>query len=289
MGEIKDFNCTYDNSAGINGEVTEGLGLYFPEAYLHCDTMAKLSKALKEHDNAPFCELPFCHTVEAEAMGGIINYGNEKTGPRAKEYLCTEIEELLNLPEIDYSTGRIHEVLLACQKLREEGEHVVLQVSGPFTILNVLIDARYVFKGMRKKPEIMKEVFWKLGREVLRFIDEAKKYGVDMVSYADSSGGVNILGPKMAEQVVNDFTGEFVKELEKKADDKLLIMLCPKTTFALLGTEKACFEDVELSAPMRYGEACIEVIGKVKLTGQMCIKNIQYMLENGKIKAIKLQ
>ena len=213
MGEIKDFNCTYDNSAGINGEVTEGLGLCFPDAYLHSDTMAKLSKALKEHDNAPFCELPFCHTVEAEAMGGIINYGNEKTGPRAKEYLCTEVEELLKLPEIDYSKGRIHEVLTACRKLREEGEHVVLQVSGPFTILNVLIDARYVFKGMRKKPEIMKEVFWKLGREVLRFIDEAKKYGVDMVSYADSSGGVNILGPKMAEQVVNDFTCEFVKEL----------------------------------------------------------------------------
>ena len=253
------------------------------------DTMAKLSRALKEHDNAPFCELPFCHTVEAEAMGGIINYGNEKTGPRAKEYLCTEVEELLKLPEIDYSRGRIHEVLTACRKLREEGEHVVLQVSGPFTILNVLIDARYVFKGMRKKPEIMKEVFWKLGREVLRFIDEAKKYGVDMVSYADSSGGVNILGPKMAEQVVNDFTCEFVKELEKKADDNLLIMLCPKTAFVLLGTEKACFEDVELSAPMRYGEVCIEVIGKVKLTGQMCIKNIQYMLENGKIKAIKLQ
>ena len=100
-----------------------------------------------------------------------------------RDSLCTEVEELLNLPEVDYSTGRIHEVLLACQKLREEGEHVVLQVSGPFTILNVLIDARYVFKGMRKKPEIMKEVFWKLGREVLRFIDEAKKYGVDIDVY----------------------------------------------------------------------------------------------------------
>ena len=24
MGEIKDFNCTYDNSAGISGAVTEG-------------------------------------------------------------------------------------------------------------------------------------------------------------------------------------------------------------------------------------------------------------------------
>ena len=92
-------------------------------------------------------------------------------------------------------------MLLACQALREEGEHVVLQVSGPFTILNVLIDAKYVFKAMRKKPELMKEVFWKLGGEILRFMEEAKKYGVDMISYADSSGGLNILGPKMAEQV----------------------------------------------------------------------------------------
>ena len=33
MGDIKDFNCTYDNSAGIRSEVTEGLGLTFPDAY----------------------------------------------------------------------------------------------------------------------------------------------------------------------------------------------------------------------------------------------------------------
>lgn len=52
----------------------------------------------------------------------------------------------------------------ARQALREEGEHVgKLQVSGPFTIPNVLIDAKYVFKAMRKKPELMKEVFWKPG------------------------------------------------------------------------------------------------------------------------------
>ena len=32
-----------------------------------------------------------------------------------------------------------------------------------------------------------------------------------MISYADSSGGLNILGP-MAEQVVEDFTYEFLEE-----------------------------------------------------------------------------
>lgn len=288
MAEIKDFNCTYDNSAGISKEVTEGLGLTFPDAYLHWDTMAKLSKALKEHDGAAFCELPFCHTVEAEAMGGIINYGNEMTGPRAKEYICTTPEELLELPQIDLTKGRIHEVLLACRALKEQGEHVVLEVSGPFTILNVLIDAKYVFKGMRKKPEVMKEVFWKLGEEILRFMKEAKKYGAEMISYADSSGGMNILGPKMAEQVVEDFTYEFLKQAEALADDETIILLCPKTTFALLGTGHAKFRDLALPQGMRYGDACIEMRGTAKLAGQMCIKNIEYSLENGIFKEVVL-
>ena len=32
---------------------------------------------------------------------------------------------------------------------------------------------------------------------------------------------------------------------------------------------------------MRYGEACIAMIGKVGLAGQMCIKNIDYRIKNG--------
>ena len=63
MGDIKDFNCTYDNSAGIRSEVTEGLGLTFPDAYTHCDTMVTLSKLLKEKYKAVICEHPFCHTL----------------------------------------------------------------------------------------------------------------------------------------------------------------------------------------------------------------------------------
>lgn len=287
MGEIKDFKCTYDNSAGISSEVTEGLNLEFPDAYMHWETMARISKALKGHDKASFCELPFCHTVEAEAMGGIINYGNDKTGPRAKEYICTSADELLELPGMDMTGGRIKEVLLACKELREQGEHVVLQVSGPFTILNVLIDARYVFKAMRKQPELMKKVFWKLGGEVLKFMKEAQRYGADMISYADSAGGLNILGPKMSKQAVEDFTYEFLKMARKELGMETLILLCPKTTFALLGTGKASLQDYPLSGPMEYGEACAEAAGKIEFAGQMCIKNIHYMVESGNIKEVK--
>ncbi|MDO4474699.1 MAG: uroporphyrinogen decarboxylase family protein [Eubacteriales bacterium] len=287
--KILDFKCTYDNSAGIGRSVTEGLGLTFPDAYLHADTMVLLSRALKEHDGGVFCELPFCHTVEAEAMGGIINMGNEIAGPRAKEYICTKMEEILELPPIDFETGRIHEVLLACQKLREEGEHVVMEVSGPFTILNVLIDAKYVFKCLRKNPELAMKVFWKLGEEVFLFMEEAKKYGAEFISYADSSGGVNILGPKMAEQVVEGFTYEYLKKVERLADDHTMILLCPKTTFALLGTEKAVFRDIPLNERMLYSEACMKQLGKVKFGGMMCVKNVRYEIGNGVFKEVVLK
>ena len=289
MADIKDFRCTYANSAGINEEVTNKLNLTFPEAYLHWDTMAAISLALKETDGAGFCELPFCHTVEAEAMGGLANFGNEKIGPRAKEYICTKPEELLHLKEMDFSQGRLHEVLLACQHLRQRGENVVLEIAGPFTILNVLMDIKYVFKAMRKQPELMKQVFWKIGDQLLEYIRQAQKYGVNMISYADSSGAVSIIGPAMAEQVVESFTYEFIKRAEALIGDDAVLLLCPRTALALIGTDKAEFVDIALPGPMRYGEACAWMIGKEKILGQMCIKNINYTLNNGICKAVRLK
>ena len=107
MAKIIDFNCTFQYSTGINENVTKKLDLKFPDAYMKRETMAEIALAIKEYDEATFCELPFCHTVEAESIGGLVNYGDEKAGPRAKEYICTKPEEILELKEIDFSTGRI--------------------------------------------------------------------------------------------------------------------------------------------------------------------------------------
>lgn len=62
MAEMKDFQCTYDNSAGISGEVTKGLGFTtFPDTYLHRDTMAALHAMCRipvmQEDTAAVCGL----------------------------------------------------------------------------------------------------------------------------------------------------------------------------------------------------------------------------------------
>ena len=68
MVQIADYSCTYDNSVGIREPVTRKLELTFPDAYKNWKTMRDIALALKKEDKAEFCELPFCHTVEGEAM-----------------------------------------------------------------------------------------------------------------------------------------------------------------------------------------------------------------------------
>lgn len=287
MNKIVDFNCNYNYSADI-GKISEESNLKFPQAYKEWRAMAQLAVFIKERDNAKFCELPFCHTLEAEALGGIINYGDENIGPRAKEYVCTTVEELLRLPDIDFSKGRISEVLKSCKYLREKGEDVILYVSGPFTILNTLMDAKYIFKILKKDPESIQRVFEKLQNDILCFIKIAQETGINMISYGDSTGGLNILGPKLFEDIVYKFTYPLFKKIEAVLNDRIIMLLCPKTAFALLGTQKAVWRDINLGESVLYLDGCKRIIGKAKFAGQMCIKNKNYKLNDGIIKAIDL-
>ena len=289
MGNIADFACTYENAIGIGEEITSGLGLSFPEAYQKAELMVKLAKAGKEHNKGVFCELPFCHTLEADAMGAVINMGDETSVPRSGEYLYKKMEEMKGLPEIDFTKGRMAETLKACQMLRDMGEHVAIEITGPFAFMNVFMDVKYIFKALRKERDAFYEVCDHLGRQLIRYIVEAQAHGVEVISYADGAGGVNILGQEMAAEVAERFTYGFVKDAVGHIGDQAMLLLCPKTTFALTGTGLASFNDVALPGPMRYGEACLEQIGKVKLGGQMCLKNIDFTLGSGTFKEVVLK
>lgn len=287
--KIRDYQCSYGNSVGISAEITEGLGLEFPDAYQHADTMKILARAIKEHDGAGFCLLPFCRTVESEAMGAKINMGDAKSCPRAGEYICTKIEEVMDLPDIDFTKGRISELLKAAGELKDEGEVVAVEVTGPFTMLNNIIDARFVFKALRKEPEKLYAVLNKLADQLLLYVDEIKKRGVDIVILSDSAGALNILGPKFLAQVTEAFTYGFAKKLEEKADENLIFMVCPKFIYALIDTGHAEYVDYDFGHRVDFLEAMLAMKGKAKFAGQVCIKDIGVSLPTGKFKEMVLK
>ena len=87
-----------------------------------------------------------------------------------------------------------------------------------------------------------------------------------------------------AEETVSDMMEVFAYDLIREMRDHLqgdtMLMLCPKTTFALLGTEKAVLKDVPLSGPMKFGPACLELLGKVRVGGMVSmVDNINRVLD----------
>ena len=289
MSDIREFKCTYSNSVGISAETTAGLGLEFPDAYMHSSTMQTLAKAIKSHDASDFVLLPFCRTVEAESMGAVLNYGDANTGPRAKDPICANMDEVLALPDIDFSKMRIHEVLDACRSLKEQGENVCLEVTGPFTILNALMEPRLVFKAYRKDREKMKAVFEKIGTQLLRYIDEGKKAGVDIFIFSDSAGSLDILGPKFLTNAVEDFYDPFIRNVSDIMDDSCIFLLCPKFTYALVDTGHAEFTDHQLESGIDFMQAMLSMKGKAEIAGQVCVKNIGVKLVHGIFREIVMK
>ena len=221
-------------------------------------------------------------------MGADINYGDANTGPRARNLICTSAEDMLGLPEIDFSCGRIREVLEACRILEQEGEHVCLEIVGPWTQMQSLMESRTVFKMYRKDPETTLAIMNKLGEQLLAYVDNARECGVEIITYSDSAGTLNILGPKMMAQTTHDFTAGFAKKLLEHIDDNMVVQMCPKIAYALIDTGCAEVKMHDLGEKVDFLEALLSLRGEVKMAGQACIKNIGVSVSSGRIQELVL-
>lgn len=273
MNEIRDFKCTYGNSVGIREEITEALPYEFPDAYCHRDSLAALSRAVKEYDRAAFCLLPFCRTTEAEALGASIRLGDAKTGPRAGEYICQSMDDLLHLPELDLQTPRLKETLAALSMLKQQGETTAYELTGPFTILNSLIDVKYIFKAYRKDYDALISVLKKLQDDLCLLSEKVQDAGADILILSDSAGAPSILGPRMTGKIMEDFTADFIKAVAETVRSQSILLLCPKFTYALLDTGHAEYRDHPVSTA-DFTQALLQMRGKARIAGQTCIKNI---------------
>lgn len=287
--KIRNYTCYDEKDVDINEDVQEKLGISFPEAYQEADQMAKLSKYRKEDLDSPYCNLPFCNTLESEAMGGNVNFGDAKVGPRPADPIVKKLDEVLGLEDIDFSQGRIKETLDAAVLLRDSGEKVIYEISGPISILNGLVDSSQIFISMRRDKDTLAKVYEKIHKNLLEYVKELVDREIEIISYADSATSVDILGGKMVRQYLDDFVIGFLQEAQEILGDKTLIHLCPKTTFALVDSAKADFVPIKVDESKKYGQVFEEALGKEKILGSRCIKNINSHMKKGELQAVRLK
>jgi len=264
MAKLIDYQCKYAQYSGMSKEDAAAKGLSLPEAYFHAEQIA----ALVGDDPV----LPFDPVLEAENLGAKIKYDDSPLGPRKEADIVTKIDQLAELPSMDVTKGRLAETIKAVGILRQAGLDASIELHGPITIINGVADLMKILMGWRKKPEVMDQFFRNISEGLTDFALAAREAGCKIIYYTDSPGSLNILGPKYAKQVTENFTVPFLKELDARLPQDCVIHLCPKTSFLLAGCEKAQWEKLTLDSPLPYKQACLKACGKVRVLGQRCRK-----------------
>lgn len=273
MTKLVDFKCQYADYKGITPEYAQSLGLKLPELYLKAEDMATLARVIKEERDSTFCKLPVDNCVEAENLGAVIRYDDSPLGPRKDKDILNDTEEVLNLPQMDPGKGRMAEILKACRLLTEEGETVALGVRGLFDILNSLMDIQKVFMTAAMKPDAMKQICDKIRKDLIIYFLAAEESGCRLFFYSDSTGGLNIIGPRYGKKIVEWFTLPLFKELEQVLSEDSLVHLCPKIAFMLTGSGKAAWAREENIDNKDFLDA-YRANPKIRFTGQRCNRHL---------------
>lgn len=273
MKKLKDFKCPYADYSGMDPELAASLNLTIPELYQNSRDMAVYAKAVRKREGTIYCKVPFDTSAEGEALGAILKYDRSPLGPRKDGDTLQDPREILELPQLDPGKGRISEILRACDVLRAEGEAAAVEVRGLFDIANTLLDIQKFLMLWVTGPDTMQKICDKIRADLIRYVAEAKKH-CDLLFYSDASGGINVIGPRLAKQLVTWFTEPLMKDLQQVLEGGPALQMCPKTAFMLVGAKKAEYRRYETGERKTYAEICLNPPEGIRFLGQRCNRNL---------------
>ena len=179
-------------------EIMENSGCLWPEAHLNAEKMAGLAYALNEAQGFENYGVPFCMTVEAEAMGAVIDMGSLLVEPHVVDSPLNSVDEIDKLQPLDINKGRVKVVLDAIKILKDKNTEVPIvgNITGPISTAGTLVDMAVLLKEFRKKTEKAHEFMTKVTEEIIKYAKAEAASGADVICISEPSGTGEILGPK---------------------------------------------------------------------------------------------
>ncbi|MEN6389267.1 MAG: MtaA/CmuA family methyltransferase [Syntrophomonas sp.] len=182
----------------ITAEIMHQLGNQWPEAHQNPQAMAGLALGVHRLSGIENLGVPFCMTVEAEAMGAKVNLGNMVTEPRVIDYPLSQMQDWSSLPDFNPETGRMGMVSAAVNILAENrfGLPVIANLTGPISLATSLIEPMTFFKAMGKQAQDVHAFLSFITNNLLVYGKALLKAGAQVITIADPSATGEILGPR---------------------------------------------------------------------------------------------
>lgn len=209
-------------------DIMDLTNVYWPQAHLDADMMAKLTIGMFENGGFENFGVPFCMTVEAEAMGAKVNLGSRINEPRVIEYPINSVTEFKNLKNIDFQNTRAKVVLDSLKILKNSNikAPIIGNIVGPVSVASSLMEPVNYYKELKKKPKEAHEFMQWVTDNLINFAKEQIKAGAEIIAISDPSGTGEILGPKLFEEFVTSYVNQIIKAIENEVEAGVIVHIC---------------------------------------------------------------
>lgn len=291
MNSSLEFECLNADNESVPDEIIKEHKLSFQNIYSDAEKIAALAKCIKVYNNDSICRLPFSTTTEAESFGAQIKFSEDNIQSRISSYRINKIQDISSIQGMNLNKGSIAEILKAVRYLSSEGEFVCISVEGPVTVASQLMSSDMFYKSLIKERTAMHNLLEIIEEGILSYIKAALHNGASIISYADPSGNIDILGPGL----YTEYSGKINYNILKKAGDYLdnaLIHICGRTSASLEAANLAEKHLADADGTMSFSDALIDALKNnksLKYVGNSCIKKSYMKSMSNRIWEIKLK
>jgi len=208
------------------------------------------------HERRSLVMLPFDYVAEAEAYGAELIGYNDIFGLRTKDKYLSSIDELSALLPLDFTRGRLAEIIKAITLTAEADYTPCLNITGLFSLLEILLPIEKVFAAWRRRQKVLLEFLASYEKSLLEYITLAMDAGAKVISYSDPITSLELLDSKNGQQIAEELTLPFFKKISDLPFSGV-IHVCGVSSDILTTADTNCLE-IKLATEKYYTEAIVE-------------------------------
>ncbi len=209
-------------------EVMEKTGCYLPEAHSDAEKMAKLAMAANRLTSAENIGIPFCTTVEAEAMGTTVDLGTKEDRPSVVAHAIENIDDLGGLSPIDINSGRTKVCVEAIKiiKQRVSDVPIIANLVGPVTLATLLVESAIFSNAIQNNKDAAHKLLKFSAENLIGFSDAMLEAGADIVCVSETSAAFKTIDRTDFEEFVLPYINETTDHFRNTFGALSIVYLC---------------------------------------------------------------
>lgn len=197
-------------------EAMQSLSAAWPQCHCDAGEMSRLALGVRALAGIENIGVPYCMTVEAEAMGAKVCLGSLESEARVIGYPLDDLKQFESLPCLSRGSTRLTSVQEAIEILHaaDQPYPIIANLTGPVSLATSLIEPMIFYKAMGKDPALVHAFMVFLSENLIAFGRKMLLAGAQILTISDPSATGEILGPRRFAEFVLPYLNRILDGLQ---------------------------------------------------------------------------